>query len=240
MLSNLISLRPSSIIRVLGAVAFLLILASIGVQLTSYLTGHRNIYGLVRLFYIDAEQNIPTFFSTFLLLFAALLLGIITILKKNQMAPYISHWMILSIGFLYMAADEVASIRDVLIRPIRTLLGVGYPDIWDIPSIALIIILALFFLRFLLHLPPKMRSTFLIAATLYMGGAIGLELIGDRYLKLHGNNWMYKMISTVEESLEITGIVIFIQALLVYIADTYKELRVQFDTVRGKVTIDSP
>ena len=244
MASNQISLNPSSIARVLGAIAFLLILASTGVQLTSYLTGRNNIFGLVRLFYIDAEQNIPTFFSMFILLFAALLLGFITALKRNQTAPHISHWMVLSFGFLYMSADKAVSIHEALIRPTRMLLGDGHLGVfyfsWVIPGIILTLVLALFFRSFLLHLPPKTRRTFLVAAILYIGGAIGLELIGGRYFELYGDNWTYKMISTVEESLEMAGIIVFIQALLVYIADNHKEVRFRFDTVRGEVTNDDP
>lgn len=243
MVSNQISLNPLSIVRVLGAVAFLLVLASTGGQLTAYLTGHDHVYGLVRLFYFDAEQNIPTFFSTFLLLFAALLLAVITVLKRNRTASHVSHWAILSFGFLFMAADEAVSLHERLVEPTRKLLGGGKLGVfyfaWVIPGIALVIVLALFFLRFLLRLPTKTRLTFLMAAILYIGGAIGFELIGGRYAELHGlQNLTYGMIATVEESLEMAGVIIFIWALLAYIADNHKEVRCRFDGVRGEVTID--
>ena len=235
--SDQIFVKPSSIIRSLGAIALFLILASTSVQLVSHLTKHNNIYGLVQLFYIDSVRNIPTFYSTFLLLFATLLLGVIIVLKRKQTNSYILQWTILSIGFLYMAADKVVSIHDVLIRPTRMLFGNGHPGIfyfaWGIPGIALLLALALFFIRFMLHLPLKTKTTFLIAAAIYIGGAIGFELIGSRYLGSHGDNWIYKTISTVEESLEMAGVIIFIQALLVYIADNYKELRVQFGQEPG-------
>lgn len=44
MVSNQISLNPSSIARVLGAVAFLLVLASTGGQLTAYLTEKHHLF----------------------------------------------------------------------------------------------------------------------------------------------------------------------------------------------------
>ena len=71
-----IPLNPSSITRVLAASAVLLAMAGAAGQLTAFLTPHDNAYGLVRLFNLDAEQNIPTFFSSSLLLFAALLLAV--------------------------------------------------------------------------------------------------------------------------------------------------------------------
>jgi len=237
--SNKISLNPSSIARVLGIVAFLLVLASLAGTLINYLGGHNYVYGLIPLFNIDNEQNIPTFFSTFLLLFATVLLAVITMLKRNQMDSYTSHWTVLSFGFLCMAVDEASSIHELLIDPIRELLGNGKLGIfyfaWVIPGIALIIILALFFLRFFLHLPPKIRYACLMAVTLYIGGAIGFELIGGRYFELHGENLTYSMMATVEESLEMAGAIFFDWALLVYITDHYKEVKIQFDTVRGEV-----
>lgn len=68
-----------------------------------------------------------------------------------------------------------------------------------------------------------------MAATLYLGGAIGVEMAGGRYAELHGtNNWTYSMIVTVEESLEIAGLIVFIWALLKYCTDNYKEVRFRF------------
>lgn len=244
MIINQISLNPSSIARVLGAVAFLLVLASIGGQLTASLTGHAQVYRLARLFDVGAERNIPTAFSTLLLLFAALLLAVITVLKRKQTGSPVSHWAILSFGFLFMAADEAFSFHERLIKPVRKLLGDDNLGVfyfaWVIPGIALVLVLAPFFLRFLLRLPAKTKLTFLMAATLYIGGAIGFELIGGRFAELHGYNLTYKMIETVEESLEMAGVIIFIWALLVYIADNYKEVRFRFDGIRGEVTIDGP
>lgn len=42
--------------------AFFLILASIGGQMIKYLTGHGSLFGLIKLFYVDLEENVPTFF----------------------------------------------------------------------------------------------------------------------------------------------------------------------------------
>lgn len=250
MISNQISLRPSSVVRILGAVAFLLILISTAEQLTVYITGHwyrnwpRYVYNfrydhwLFQLFNVDTEHNIPTFFSTYLLLFAALLLAIIAALEKNRKTSSVSYWTILSFGFLSMAADEQFAFHERLIEPVQKLLGGGHFGIfqfaWVIPGIALVFILVLFFFRFWWRLPAKTRLTFFIAAIIYLSGCIGFELIGGYYYeKLHGNlNLPYIMLSTVEESLEMAGAIIFIWGLLTYIADNYKEVRIRLDGVR--------
>ena len=54
---------------------------------------------------------------------------------------------------------------------------------------------------------------------------------------MHGErNLLFSMIATVEESLEMAGVIIFIWALLVHIADNYKEVRFRFEGVRVEVT----
>jgi hypothetical protein len=242
---NQIVLNSSVVARALGAVAFLLVLASIGGQLTKYLLGHDTVYGLVRLFDLDEEQNIPTLFSVLLLFCAALLLTIITVLKKKQKDPDVSKWAILAFGFLFMAVDEASSIHEELAMPVPGLLGDGPLGIfyfaWVIPGIAVVFVLALFFLRFLLRLPAKTRFTFMVAAALFIGGALGLELVGGRYAELHGGeNLTYNILATVEESLEMAGVIVFIYALLKHIADNYKEVRFRFDNLEGNSRSKTP
>ena len=238
---NQISLNPSAIARVLGAVAFLLVLASIGGQATRFLLGHDYVKGLVPLFDVDRERNIPTFFAVLLAFFATLLLAVIAVLDGKRRTPHASKWAILSFGFLYITYDEAFEVHEKLVSPVRTLLGDGnlgvFSFAWVIPGIALVIVLAMFFLKFWLHLPTTARLTFLVAATLYLGGSIGFELIGGGYAELHGqDNLTYKMITTIEESLEMAGVITFIWALLAYLADIHDEVRFRFDGARGEVT----
>src|SRR5690349_14641147 len=97
-----VSLNRHTIIRVLNAIIFFLLLASITGQLTKYILGHDQALGFVRLFYVDAEGNIPTFFSAMLLLFASLLLAFITVLKRSSRDSYRYHWGILALILLFM------------------------------------------------------------------------------------------------------------------------------------------
>jgi hypothetical protein len=136
-----------------------------------------------------------------------------------------------------MAIDEAASIHELLTWPMRSLLGLLGQQAsgiffftWVIPGIAVAMVFGLSYLKFLLHLPAKTRWRFVVAATLYLGGAIGMELIGGRYADLHGmENLAYSMTATVEESLEMAGVIVFIYTLLNYIADNYQEIRLRLD-----------
>jgi len=230
---NQISLKPSTIARILGAVACLLVLASIGGQFSKYVLWHDIPKRLVRIFDLDKENNFPTFFSVLLLIFSSLLLAIITLINRKKRTVHVLNWAILSSGFMFLAYDEAFQVHEKLIKPIRILLGGDNLGVfyyaWVIPGIALVLVLALFFLRFMLHLPTKTRLSFLVAVILFIGGAIGFELIGGRYAELNGpKNLMYSMIVTIEESLEMGGLIVFIWALLRYCADNYKEVRFWF------------
>lgn len=231
--SNQITLNPSAIARVLAAIALALVLASIGGQFSKFVLGHGNLKGLVGLFNVDAEDNIPTHFSAMLLLFAALLLAIITVLNGQRRIPHVSKWGILSFGFLLMSFDEASSVHESAVGPVRTLLGDNDLGIfywaWVLPGTLLIAVLGLFFRRFLLDLPAAVRIRFLTAATIYIVGAIGCELIGGRYIEMHGDqNLTVSLIATVEEGLEMAGIIYFIWALLNYYADNYQDVRFRF------------
>jgi hypothetical protein len=219
---------------VMGAMAFLLVLLSIGGQFSKFLLGEGFLTGLAPLFYVDMEHNIPTYFSVLLILLAALLLAFIARLTRKQRLPHVSKWALLSYGFLFMAFDEAFQFHERLNIPVGKLLGEGSLGIfyfpWTIPGIALVLILGLLFLRFLLHLPASTRFRLVMAAIIYLGGAIGVELIGSQYAELYGyENWTYSMIATLEESLEMAGLIVFIWTLLIFCAENYKSGRFRFD-----------
>lgn len=229
---NQISLNPSAMAGILGRIAFLVILASLGMQGLKFASGYGSMKGLVQLFYVDSEHNIPTYFSILLMLFVALLLAIITMLNKQQKMPHVSKWAVLSYGFLFMAFDEAFQFHEKLILPMRSLLGNANLGVfyfaWVIPGIVLVITLGLFFLRFLLDLPPKTKRRFLMAAAIYLTGVLGMELVGGSYAEIYGlDNWGYNIIVTVEESLEMAGLIFFIWSLLKYCEHSYGEVRFQ-------------
>ena len=124
-----------------------------------------------------------------------------------------------------LAIDEAWSFHETMIEPIRGLLGYKNLGIlffaWIIPAMAGILILALFFLGFLLRPPSCTRRFFLGTGAIYLGGPIGVKMIGGYYAEVHGfDSLEYQLIAHAEESLEMAGIIVFIYALLRYLAIT--------------------
>lgn len=53
---------------------------------------------------------------------------------------------------------------------------------------------------------------------MFVGGALGMEMVGGQYADSFGGGTpVYMAITSIEESLEMFGIVVFVYALLTYI-----------------------
>lgn len=230
MAANTLSLHPRRIVTALSVVAVVLVIASVASQLALHASGHPAFAAVSKLLFVDAERNIPTAFSSLLLLLSALLLAVIAVLKHQRGEAFVLHWSLLSLGFVAMAVDEAMSFHEKLVGPMRNLLGNEDLGIfyfaWVVPAMGLVLVLGLFFLRFLWRLPRRTAGLFVLAAALYLGGALGVELIGGRYAEQHGTEGLaFGMIATVEESLEMAGIIVYLWALLTYLAGHYGEVR---------------
>ncbi len=239
MLNTKISINRHSIAVSLSAITLIVIVLNTVFVLADYFTGHTSgfLHKLVKLFYVELEMNVPTFFSMLLLLCAALLLAFISVLTTKQTGSRRIEWIVLTAGFFWMAFDEMIAIHDRLVEPMRAILGEEKLGVfyfaWVVPAIILVLFLGVFFFKFWLQLPSKTRFAFLIAAVLYLGGAIGVEMIDGKYAEIYGtDNPIYIFLTTIEESLEMFGVVYFIWALLGYIADVFKDVKVQFDVNR--------
>lgn len=224
---KIIIIQPKTVSFILVLIIAGLVLANITGQVLRYDFGYNNL--IIRAFDLDYERNIPTFFSSVLLLISASMLGSIAAVKKKEQDSYTLHWTMLSVIFLFLAFDEIVSVHEHLIEPLRSALHLGgvFYYAWVIPGILAVVCFAVLYFRFLFHLPKRSRFLFSIAAILYIGGAIGGEMIGGRYAFLHGvYNFSYSMLTTVEETLEMAGILVFIFGLLCYVQSTFREISI--------------
>ncbi len=218
-----------SIFNALLIVACMLIFASVAGQVLKYIFGYPTVHGLVRLFNVSQEQNIPTLFSVLLLISCSVLLSLIFYLQHKQQLGLGMYWVALAIGFFYLAIDEFSELHEkvgILFKPLIGSYSHGllYYS-WVIPAFALIIFLAVFYSSFLFKLPKIARISFIIAAMVYLTGLIGIEMLGGNYNELHGReNLTYNLISTLEESLEMLGLILFIRALLSYISSQFSKI----------------
>ena len=229
-----ISLPSATSLRrlLVGAVVVIICLSLLG-QVSKHFFGHDNLKGFVPTFYVDYESNVPTWYSAFQLALAAGLLATVAAVKTARSDPFRRHWVALSLIFFCLSIDEVAMIHEYPIAPLRRALGAGglLYYTWVIPGAAFVAFVGLCFWRFLRQLPPRTRNGFLLAGAVFVGGAIGVEMLSGLQADLHGEEtFVYAMIVTGEELLEMLGIVLFIHALWEYLSAEVDEVSLRVGT----------
>lgn len=179
-------------------------------------------FKLVNLFDFNEEVNVPTFYSAVTLFTSALLLFSIAILSKRSGRSYVS-WFCLGLIFLFLTFDEFASLHELVIGMSREAFNASgyFYYAWVIPYAFGLFILGLIYIPFLKNLPKNTRKTFLYAAAIFITGAIGFEMLGGNIVESQGPTPLFSLVYTIEETLEMVGIAVFIYALLTYIADNY-------------------
>lgn len=225
-----ISFHSSKIIRILVIVFIVLIIANFAALYLRFILGHDYVYGFVLAFDVNKETNIPTCFSAFILLLSACLLWLIAIFKKSNHDSYFIHWFIFSIIFFYISIDEAARIHEFFNKPLSNVFHFSgmYYFSWVIIGLIIIVLFRIFYLKFLDSLPTKTRKQFIFSLLIYIWGAIGVDMVGEYYSSLHGENIIYNMIGSLEESLEMIGVIIFIDALLKYIKINISDIKLSF------------
>ena len=223
-----IHLSPKEIFRINLYVILFLLGAAVFEIITRFYFEDYYVAGFLRLFKFDAEKNIPTFYSSIAILFAGILLSLIYSKRKEEKLPYRS-WLFLSIIFIFLSIDEISSIHERLIIPLRHLFRTSdfLYFAWVIPYGLALLVFVIAYSRFWYKLPGNIRGLFLLSGTIYVSGALGFELIGGKYADTYGtDNIIYAIITTCEELLEMLGIAVFIYTLFTYIVREFDSLEI--------------
>ena len=237
-----IAVSPRRIVKYLAIVALSFTLISTGIQIGKYVFNYREDW--MDLFNLDRELNFPTWYSALTIVFCAILLRIIALGKQQQGDRYARDWRLLSVIFFILAIDEVVSIHEILIIPeVSEALNLPWflHSMWVIPGTVFVAWFVRRFSKFVRHLPSKSRRQFILAACIYIGGALVMEMIGSHFAESIGQQHiLYAAIATVEEVLEMTGIIIFISALLHYMSQWTSKLELQLDISNPSPKHDTP
>ncbi|TFH41089.1 MAG: hypothetical protein E4H01_15480, partial [Lysobacterales bacterium] len=111
-------ITPTTLFRVLLGCIMLLLGAEVLRQVALYGFGHDHIRGFARLFKLDAEMNVPTWFSTVQLFLASMLAFMIYLDRRLDGTRYVAHWSGLGFIMLYISLDEAISLHEKSVEPI--------------------------------------------------------------------------------------------------------------------------
>lgn len=197
---------------------------------------------LMRFFHLGYEANLPSYWSALVLLAAGALLGLIHLHVRRSTIPSFSrHWAVLALGFVYLSFDEATQIHEGLIAEFwSAALGTGTGIthyVWYLPAIPILIVILLAYLRFLYHLPLRTRLLFIASAVLFVGGAIGMEMV-ESWLAYHEQDHWFAVSQLGEESLELAGSSLFVYALLGWLSDA--DARFTLRTAGANAPADRP
>ena len=223
-----ITLTPQRLTWFLCAVAFALIALHILAQVILWAFSY-DVQGfagqLLSRFDLDAEISVPTWYNQMLLLLGAGLAGYIAAALFAAKKPHRYYWAGVAFALLFASIDEGASIHEMLgFLEIAGHLGLEssyFAFGWVIPGLMIVGALVLVFLRFWLQLPRRTQVLIATAVTMYLAGAIGIEMLSANYLASGGewNSLLYRgLLVSIEESLEVFGIIVMIYALADFIS----------------------
>ena len=206
-------LLPASVVLSLGHVVNMVLL----------FTGHES--GVMTLLDLNEERSIGTFYSVVELMACAAVLLVLSLAARRREARWRGDalwWLGLGVLFVFMSADEGLALHEVLMFHVRKSLhasGILYYA-WVIPYMGLVLVVVLLYVRFLLRLPRGIAIRFVIAGAVYVGGALGLEMVAGYLVETRGYgecSFPLEVEYLVEETMEMLGAAYFVTSLLRYI-----------------------
>ncbi len=226
-----VSLLPSSRKGLLVALASVIAIAAVAhmaATLVEFASGDPDIFTRFHLgeirreFDLESESNVTTWLSSAMLLFCALLLSAIGRARRRAGDALAGYWLLLAVVFLFASIEETAMLHEATMRPLAARLhpsGVFFYA-WVVLGLPIAIILGIVNLRFLQRLPRRTRLAFIVAGAVYLGGALGLEM-GEGVIATQIGAGSFAMFAArwLEEVMEMCGVLLFMAALLRYIAE---------------------
>ncbi|AEQ52472.1 hypothetical protein [Pelagibacterium halotolerans] len=190
---------------------------------------------------LDAELSLPAFYSAVLILAIGAALMVIGRVVRQTGGVDARRWMVLGVIFCLMAVDEAASFHESLMMPLRNafdLTGIFYYS-WVIPGAIAVALIGAYYLPFLLRLPRRTALLFAIAGGAYVGGALGMELVGGAIENASSKATVaYSISILIEEGLEIVGLTLFFYALTDHVARVWGSVGLAF-SARALATGDT-
>ncbi len=183
---------------------------------------------LRRFFHLNWEISFASYFSASLLAMA----GFFLLYIARNASGFRRQWHVLSFIFMFLSLDEALAFHEELVKPLRVIVG-EYPwayHAWIIVAIPLLIILAIYFFRFMKSLPSLTIRQMVLAGLIYLSGAVGMEILSGYYEFTEGPSESYflDLLILVEEVLEMTGVILFINALIIYQDSMEKKIKFVF------------
>lgn len=224
----MVSVRP---VRLLGGLAAFLVVAHLAGLVAQEWFGMSRESGLPRQFDLNAEANLAAWFYSFLLLCSAVVALGLMLTSRVQHERLTGRWAALSALLLLMAVDETAQLHDMATGPLRRGLDLDFGALyfaWLIPALVVLATAGIYFVPLVRSLSSPTRHRLVAAAAVYLGGAVGVEMIGGFVVQNGRQSFSYLALTTVEELGELAGALLLLAGLLAIMREVKPHLTVHF------------
>lgn len=198
-------------------VAALLLLGSFAQDLILFSGTSAALSDKIWLLDVDSEDSAFTWLSVVATFAAAWLLFQLGVEAETRRSPFKWHWYFLAALFLLVSFDEFAGIHEKVSAALASRIdntGLMY-FAWAAPAGVLSLLGLAAFVPFIRSFPLRLALLLVLSAVAFLGGAVGFEMVGGSVAEVEGiETFRYRMLTNIEEGLEITGVLIFIYVLL--------------------------
>ena len=210
------AIDPRRVTRLLVLATVALTVGHLAALYVHHGLGYDYALGLVPLFDFNMESNAPTWFSSALLLGV----GIVAAVIASRAAALRGHWLLVAGVALFLSLDESVQLHELLSALLRRGLAVG-PGfslaVAAIVGLLPVLLGAAVFYRFLRALPRSTAVGLVVAGAVYLGGAVGVDTVVAA-IDFGGEGGAVSLaLHTVEELLEMAGLILAIHVLLVHL-----------------------
>jgi hypothetical protein len=165
---------------------------------------------------VDVEKSFYTWVSVCTLF----LIGTMALRQADAIGygqTYFKRWNFIGLVFIYLSADESLTGHEKLAK-----LGAMIVDphgfflfAWTVPVIAIVLLVVVACFKLVINLPPHERNLTFLSGAIYLGGAVGLEMVGGKLQELYGYEaYPYHIETSLEEAMEGIGMLIFMRVLI--------------------------
>lgn len=229
-----ITISEKRVLIILAVVAFYLAVQSVVAKTYEFslpVNGSTPfIYQSVLFVNVNFEYNLPSWYSTLLIAAAAALLALIARIHHAKQDRFRWRWTGLSIVFFYLSLDEATALHERFTEPLRIAFQTEtyLYFAWGIVGAIFVLVMGALYFQFLRALPKQTRNRILIAALVYVGGALVIDAISAFWFQDESATLFYNVLGAGEEFCEMLGMGLFIFALLGYLRGYVGELQFTF------------
>lgn len=177
-----------------------------------------------RLFDLSTEANVPTWWSSLLLAALAGLFVLAAFLHRSTDSVAARTHVALAAVALTLSVDEATAVHEEVLGAVGDAVvdtGGLLTFAWVVPGAVLAGAVGLTLLRATTGLPGPVRRGLVAGGAVFLTGALGVETVTGAILDERGHDRAYVLATTVEEGLEMLGVLLALGAArLSFTADT--------------------